>query len=109
MDKRVKKKWVAALRSGEYARGTGALRKTYKKGPDRFCCLGVLCDIVSPGQWGPHRTHKEFLSFDGKEWQLPLDLRERLGISSIEQLHLIDMNDSGKNFNMIADWIEENL
>lgn len=50
MDPEVKAKWVAALRSGEYAQGDGQLRSV----SNRFCCLGVLCDIhakESSGEW----------------------------------------------------------
>ena len=36
-----RKKWVEALRSGEYRQGSGSLR-TYD---DKFCCLGVLADL----------------------------------------------------------------
>jgi len=32
--------WTAALRSGKYRKGTGALRVGQK-----HCCLGVLCSI----------------------------------------------------------------
>src|SRR5438067_2342849 len=35
------KKWVAALRSGEYTQCTGRL---HIKG-DGYCCLGVACDL----------------------------------------------------------------
>jgi len=42
MNKDIKRRWVAALRSGEYKQIKGALRKN-----DGFCCLGVLCDIYS--------------------------------------------------------------
>lgn len=42
------KKWVAALRSGKYKQGTGALMK---KGMfprrDQYCCLGVACDLYA--------------------------------------------------------------
>lgn len=34
------KKWVAALRSGEYKQVRERLR-----GSDGFCCLGVACDL----------------------------------------------------------------
>jgi hypothetical protein len=37
-----KAKWVAALRSGEYPQGYGQL----KDDQGRFCCLGVLSDVV---------------------------------------------------------------
>lgn len=42
LKKRVKAQWVAALRSGEYQQGTGALRH----GDDTYCCLGVLCELA---------------------------------------------------------------
>jgi len=41
MKQEIKKRWVAALRSGEYRQGKIQLKKENK-----FCCLGVLCDIV---------------------------------------------------------------
>ena len=34
------REWVAALRSGKYKQGKGALSTE-----DRFCCLGVACEI----------------------------------------------------------------
>lgn len=40
MNERVKRLWLKALRSGEYKRGTA-----YLKNGNRFCCLGVLCDL----------------------------------------------------------------
>lgn len=42
MKKDVKKRWLKALRSGEYQQGTGALRTR----EDAFCCLGVLCELA---------------------------------------------------------------
>lgn len=35
------RKWVTALRSGEYEQGREALRNG-----DKFCCLGVACDVA---------------------------------------------------------------
>jgi hypothetical protein len=40
MKTEIKEKWVNALRSGEYEQGQGVLRSS-----DKFCCLGVLCDL----------------------------------------------------------------
>jgi hypothetical protein len=48
--------WIAALRSGNWKQGAGALRLTE---PDdasptptvRHCCLGVACDISGVGAW----------------------------------------------------------
>ena len=38
--------WIAALRSGKYAQGELVLRHK-----DKFCCLGVACDVYDRGQW----------------------------------------------------------
>lgn len=40
MNQQIKAEWVAALRSGEYKQGINLLRQD-----DKFCCLGVLCDL----------------------------------------------------------------
>ena len=36
------KKWLEALESGEYKKGKGQL-----KNRDRYCCLGVACDVAN--------------------------------------------------------------
>lgn len=41
LNKRVKKLWVDALRSGDYKQGKYVLRDI----GNSFCCLGVLCNI----------------------------------------------------------------
>lgn len=40
MKEEIKKRWVKALRSDEYRQARSALRIG-----ERFCCLGVLCDL----------------------------------------------------------------
>lgn len=50
MNKRIKTKWIRALRSGKYEQGKGSL-----KDGSNFCCLGVLCDLhakeTNRGKW----------------------------------------------------------
>jgi hypothetical protein len=41
MNPEIRARWVAALRSGDYAQTTGKLRNN-----EGFCCLGVLCDLA---------------------------------------------------------------
>lgn len=45
----IKKRWLKALRSGEYkqARETLMDHRPPSKGGRSFCCLGVLCDLHS--------------------------------------------------------------
>jgi len=51
MNKRKKKLWLEALRSGEYEKCTGQLHIP----GDGYCCLGVLCDLhrkdTGKGKW----------------------------------------------------------
>lgn len=39
------RRWVDALRSGEFRQGTGALH-TREGDKDLYCCLGVACDLA---------------------------------------------------------------
>ena len=111
----MKKRWVKALRSGDYEQGRGALHSADGK----FCCLGVLCDIEIEGDWeldsGAHSYDlpygKEYASFE-----LPRAFRKEKKISIGNQDTLMDLNDGdgfkgteGKSFEEIADWIEEKL
>ena len=41
------RKWLAALRSGEYKQAKGCLRNVNNE----FCCLGVAVDVMSPSTW----------------------------------------------------------
>ena len=41
MNQDIKQRWIDALRSGQYQQGIDCLRDAQ----DRFCCLGVLCDL----------------------------------------------------------------
>lgn len=93
------KKWVTALRSGEYEQARGALTLD-----GRYCCLGVAC-AISP--------------IPAKEWLgrslLPDEVRTWLGLSHeagrykrvYKAAHLTSDNDERKlTFSEIADIIE---
>lgn len=71
MDPKMKRRWIRALRSGKYKQGHDRLRTE----DNRFCCLGVVCDIVNPDGWrgGRHSGSKVLL---GKR------LAKKLGIAS---------------------------
>lgn len=119
MDAEIKAKWIAALRSGEYRQG----RETMRQG-DRYCCLGVLCD-VDGAQW-ELAVRKDDLFYApgyGIE-QLEPDVRDDLGLTDDEHMALLSMNDGNisddeaarwgvekrpHTFAEIADWIEANL
>lgn len=122
MNPEIKKDWVAALRSGQYKQGQNRLHAD-----DRFCCLGVLCDITRPitgGMWLElpqyRNTNSPQLVFDfiiplpsgGQDRStnfLPTIVMRSCQLDGISEKQLIQMNDDGWTFAEIADWIEANL
>jgi hypothetical protein len=62
MNPRIKQLWLDALRSGDYAQGTGALKapSLIAGNADEYCCLGVLCDLHAKetrSEWGLGSRH----------------------------------------------------
>jgi hypothetical protein len=102
MDAALKAKWVEALRDGKYEQGQSYLRRG-----TQFCCLGVLCDLVSKNEW--EVTDSNIFRFRGVRGFLPGELRDGAGISVGEENDVANMNDNGKSFAEIADYIEANL
>lgn len=104
MDKDIKQKWVAALRSGEYEQLREELCSTLS--PKCFCCIGVLAllnDIVSIDG----KILDESKVFCG---ELQPNALAIFGLPFREQENLIHMNDiEEKSFSEIADYIEVNL
>lgn len=104
------KKWLVALRSGEYKQGRFDLRV----GSNKFCCLGVLCDISGLGEW----VKNAYLGCTGT---LPTEVCNWAGlIASSPGFHgegecdawhrktrLTALNDEGMGFDEIADVIEK--
>ncbi len=107
MNKEIKEKWVGALRSHTYKQGKNVLRD----GDNKFCCLGVLCDVVDPAQWRKTKHYsREDFSYYGEICTLPLTISKEYGISRDLVNQLIGLNDfEHASFEEIADYIEENL
>ena len=100
----VKKRWVKALRSGEYEQGQFSLCKDNK-----FCCLGVLLDTEVSFDW-EWDEFRECWTINGEAGHLPgVQFNDEFELDVREEDALAGMNDSGKTFPEIADWIEENL
>ena len=77
MNNTIKKRWVAALRSGKYRQGTEALRSG-----NTFCCLGVLCDLhakVTFVSWD-YDPVSGMYSYLGETFLLPRSVCEWAGI-----------------------------
>jgi hypothetical protein len=111
------KKWLAALRSGEYQQGQKFLAADKK-----YCCLGVACDLYS-------KENPEFqvtqVTFTGKPCVgfgplkeislLPREVAVWLGtkgicpsIASEKGMSVANLNDQGSTFTEIAELIEKN-
>lgn len=118
MNQEVAKKWVDALRSGEYKQGDCTLRIE-----DRFCCLGVLTDLYHQ-EWGGDWQRKDVginplgssvssLRREGEspnyapqpvcDWVGLAFTRNREG----SQYNYAALNDRGKTFAEIASQIEK--
>lgn len=124
--------WVKALRSGDYEQGQDYLCRDGK-----FCCLGVLCEIldlpkeVVPGpELAPELPDSIYYVFNGlnsyatkrsvqqsvipasaqatilEDLNLRQTVTDEVGDGRSLHTHLICMNDEGRSFNEIADYIE---
>ena len=124
MNSEVKKLWLEALRSGKYKQG-----QNYLKVQDKFCCLGVLCDLYPGRVWKQSDNETEtgercYIGiYEQSKFDLPQQVREWAGIESTnctiptripfkdaELNNLVALNDVAKyTFTQIADVIEEQL
>lgn len=105
MDPTLKAQWLKNLRSGEYNQGPDVLRRN----DERFCCLGVLCDTINPNGWEPAPGRYRFVGSGEPNEFRTCDFKHHDILDLDAENVLVRMNDSGKSFAEIADWIEENL
>ena len=112
MKKSYAMKWVVALRSGKYKQGKGRLHKVNASNHHKYCCLGVLCDVVG----APKERVRNVFYYKGRAGILPSMVVDLVGMHSAEgalwDTSLIYLNDGEegprKNFSQIADIIEKN-
>lgn len=116
MNKRIKKLWIEALRSGKYQQTDNALRRG-SGAKATFCCLGVLCDlhrIETGGSWkgGDYLDELAVLPPAVVEWGEMLDDNPEIpevDLDTNKPLSLAELNDNKRDFNYIADRIEKYL
>lgn len=119
MKKRKAVEWVKALRSGDYIQGRGRLVDN----GDRFCCLGVACNLSKAALEWKIEEKPSLWSMDGETDVLPKTIQEEFGffnrvgglkgggfihIKGGEFKSLAEANDGGCSFEEIADYIEKN-
>ena len=109
MDKKVKARWLEALRSGKYRKARNRLRN--KNGG--MCCLGVLCDIKP--RRGVEWEKVSFLFWEAtyhgtyNNRMLPSALAESLRISGRQISALAHLNDYTRGWSKVIEYIEKNL
>lgn len=129
MNPEIKARWVQALRSGEYAQGTEALRSSatddrpWRATEVTHCCLGVLCDIHRKDGGAEWDTTYQSNTYFGAADVLPEEVMAWAGLSETDPV--LDIHDNvvsasihndgssgsspGRSFIEIAYAIEEQL
>lgn len=126
----IKERWIAALKSGDYEQGRSQLHtKGELTGNERFCCLGVLCDLAyrdgvvsrrfnleyhgsaaygdadDADSWDTAELPYEVMIWAGLEDPNPSVIDEHGGHSTLAHLN----DNSRKSFHDIAAVIEKQL
>ena len=112
MNKTNKKRWVKALRSGEYTQAENQLCLVDSDRSESFCCLGVAYDVLYDGDWElDGNSYGIRFDSDGEssiEWRtLPQVILDKIGLTHEDEAKLAEMNDEGMTFEQIADYIEK--
>ena len=116
MEQELKKKWIEALRSGEFKQCRRVLRKQVENEGDEpaevsYCCLGVLSVVKNPNV-------EVIDGYQLVEELIPDRLLDDYGLTSPQQGRLTTLNDGGSvdgmsirehTFAEIADYIETHL
>lgn len=97
-------KWIKALESGEYRQGVGSLVE-FGNASDKFCCLGVACDVLGleADDGGYYHFGKSIGGgvMPGKSYE-EFHLRTEDGEAKNSRRSLVDRNDGGWSFKRIA-------
>ena len=107
MNQEIKQLWIKELKSGNYKQTTGRLHKH-----DRFCVLGVLCDIHSKQyniKW-KFNSKLNIYTYFGQPHSLPNEVIEWSQLKNKSYDDLIDYNDQEHlNFEDLSKLIEINF
>ncbi len=110
MDRKLRNKWVKALRSGKYKQGKEHLRQENDKGKSVYCCLGVLIEVAGGD------CDDDAYAFDNAT--LAADFEKKIDLAKNQTEDLAHYNDGDRedgslvkswSFKRIATWIEKNL
>jgi hypothetical protein len=105
MKKELKIQWCDALSGSNYEQGEVALCQLIAQ-KKRWCCLGVLIDLVDPDGWEHHqdgffdRLAHPMKSRAGE--YLHVDALEKVGMTMNQQRAFAVLNDNSVPFRVIA-------
>jgi hypothetical protein len=115
----IREQWTTALRSGDYKQGKTALHikaDADREEPERFCCLGVLCDLAyKAGAVERNDLHGEYAygarrglnaAYLPREVIAWAGMPDGRGTRPTGGAALFILNDEGSTFAEIADIIE---
>jgi hypothetical protein len=76
----VKAEWIAALESGDYEQGQGALALVTDEGKRTYCCLGVLCEVLASSERvslpvSIDEQESRYVKYDGSSTSLPVSVQ----------------------------------
>ncbi len=109
---RIKKLWIAALRSGKYEQCKGALHRVN----GGYCCLGVLTQLYikeNKLKWKKGTRKRTKLAFDNEQEFVPKTVQTWANINVngsygyYGDKDLAEDNDNGLSFEDIANIIEK--
>lgn len=123
-----RRKWLEALRSGEFKQTTGVLARQNDDGKYGYCCLGVACEISGVASRDLTRGYddrvRKVYGENEADLTLPEEVRAWLGVETDspnlaspvvvnddgdDETGLTILNDDyGFTFEQIADAIEQN-
>lgn len=113
MNHEVADEWVKRLKSGQYEQGNKHLNYD-----NRYCCLGVLCEIYCEQVENIKEMSYELAIYGGDVYYLPNRVADWAGINfeggldfnigDRKFISLAEANDEFISFNQIADVIEQN-
>lgn len=122
------KKWVKALRSGDYQQSIQHLCREDEVGGDfEFCCLGVACDILIEADWIKDRESTVWsigvyedlvMTYTGDKYKWGFTettsfpsqkILNEMGLDTAYAQELAELNDRGWTFKRIANKIEKDL
>lgn len=128
MDKKLKAKWLRALKSGKYAKGEGQMcikagerdedRNLAPVGYDRLCCLAILCEVAevpyraTDGGTAASDPPRAVLGLSDKDASILAALNDNRPEARLDHGGIIPVaavKRSPKDFRRVIKYIEKNL